>query len=169
MEVRIFDRDGQQIRTFGGEGESPGEFRRLSWLGRADGDTLVTYDTDLRRATWFTYSGEVVRTLKIEPGEVDRRTRLRSERPWSSRWGSIEGGCSYVPDTCAVAVRASTATRRGPCQPTGREGVSPCRSPSSVVPSVGGFDAVGVGHAGAAAHLMASACTRSMKSAFPAW
>lgn len=66
-EVRIFDSDGRHIRTFGREGEGPGEFQRLHWLGQASGDTLVTFDADLHRATWFTYDGAVVRTQRIEP------------------------------------------------------------------------------------------------------
>jgi hypothetical protein len=63
----LFDSSGQHLRTLGREGEGPGEFERLSWLATGPGDTLVAFDDDLRRATWFTYGGDVVGTLTIQP------------------------------------------------------------------------------------------------------
>ncbi len=63
----MFDESGRHVSTIGGEGEGPGEFVRLSWLGRTDGDTLVTFDSRLRRASWFTDGGQLVQTLRIDP------------------------------------------------------------------------------------------------------
>jgi plasmid stability protein len=66
-EVRVYGPDGRYVRSFGREGQGPGEFERLSWVARADGDVLVTFDADLRRVTWFASTGEVLRTLTIDP------------------------------------------------------------------------------------------------------
>lgn len=116
QELRIFDRDGQHIQTFGREGEGPGEFRSLSWLGLTDGDTLVTFDDRLRRATWFTESGDVVRILTIEPEEADPANAtpygLTSAEPVGIARGRLFVRAGYLRrsgegeyrDTFAVAV-----------------------------------------------------------------
>lgn len=76
-EIRIFDRNGGHVRTFGREGDGPGEFRRLSWLGSTDHELLVAFDEGLRRATWFTRTGEVVRTVTVEPDVTEPTDETR--------------------------------------------------------------------------------------------
>ena len=60
--IRVFGPDGELVRSPGGPGEGPGEFRRLvaAW---ARGDTIEAFDAELRRITRFTPAGstEVVR------------------------------------------------------------------------------------------------------------
>ncbi|MXX54316.1 MAG: hypothetical protein F4X15_03250 [Gemmatimonadetes bacterium] len=56
-EVRVFGLDGAHQRTFGREGEGPGEFRSLyslAWVG----DRLLTFDPHLGRLGGFTAEGE---------------------------------------------------------------------------------------------------------------
>lgn len=65
-EVRVYDAAGAHVSTLGGQGRGPGEFGTLSWVGVADGDTLVAYDVFLRRMTWFAPDGRVARTLALE-------------------------------------------------------------------------------------------------------
>lgn len=103
-EVRVFDRDGRHLRSFGREGEGPGEFKRLSWLARTGGDTLVAFDTDLRRATWFTVGGELVRTLTIDPETADPANAT----PFGT--GSVE---AVGAERGRVVVRAGYARRSG--------------------------------------------------------
>lgn len=60
--IRVFGPDGQLVRSRGGPGEGPGEFRRLA-AAWARGDTIEAFDAKLRRITRFTPAGstEVVR------------------------------------------------------------------------------------------------------------
>lgn len=56
-EVRVFGPDGVHKRTFGREGEGPGEFRglySLAWVG----DRLLTFDPQLGRIGEFSTEGE---------------------------------------------------------------------------------------------------------------
>ena len=56
-EVRVFGPDGAHRRTFGREGEGPGEFQGLSSLAWA-GDRLLTYDIMLGRVGQWSAQGE---------------------------------------------------------------------------------------------------------------
>lgn len=56
-EVRVFGLDGVHRRTFGREGEGPGEFRGLYSLAWA-GDRLLTFDPHLGRVGEFSAEGE---------------------------------------------------------------------------------------------------------------
>ncbi len=63
---RVYDRTGAHVRSFGGEGEGPGEFRRL-WRGWLDDDgTLIGYDPGLGRISRFTLDGEFVESLSVQ-------------------------------------------------------------------------------------------------------
>ena len=56
-EIRVFGLDGAHLRTFGRDGEGPGEFRSLysiAWFG----DRLLTYDPHLGRIGEFSADGE---------------------------------------------------------------------------------------------------------------
>lgn len=63
--IRVFDDAGRFVTEMGRAGEGPGEFSYLQ-LAWALGDTLVAFDADLRRLTWFTPSGEPARTLRLD-------------------------------------------------------------------------------------------------------
>ena len=67
--VRVFDADGEPVRTIGGPGQGPGEFERLTALGLL-ADTLWTTDLTSRRVTFFSLDGELLSTMTIRP-EVD--------------------------------------------------------------------------------------------------
>lgn len=58
-QVRNFSANGEHLRTVGGEGEGPGEFRSLIGLHRAVGDTVVAWDRTQRRATRIAPDGSV--------------------------------------------------------------------------------------------------------------
>lgn len=66
-EVRIFGPDGEFRHGFGRRGEGPGEFRSVFLLWRLPGDTLVVADYDPWRFSWFTPSGEFVRSAAARP------------------------------------------------------------------------------------------------------
>ena len=62
-ELRSYDAEGTFQWRAGGEGEGPGEFRSLDFVGRMAGDSLVTYDGRLVRVQVFDPEGGLARTL----------------------------------------------------------------------------------------------------------
>ena len=87
-EVRVFRLDGTHLRTFGREGEGPGEFQSLNSLAWA-GDRLLSFDPEQGRIgewsaggewlgqrntqTGVTGTPEVLRLYPVGPDEVFRR------------------------------------------------------------------------------------------------
>ncbi len=66
-EVRVFGLDGAHRRTFGRDGEGPGEFgylHSLAWTG----DRLLTLDGRLGRVTEFSADGQVLGQRRSEGG-----------------------------------------------------------------------------------------------------
>lgn len=64
-EVRLFGPDGQFVRSFGREGDGPGEFRLLFGAWPIIGDSILTFDARHRRVQVFDRTGEVGRTLEL--------------------------------------------------------------------------------------------------------
>jgi hypothetical protein len=61
-QVRFYDGQGVFLRAAGGEGEGPGEFRQMgSAFQLLPGDTVVAYDIQLRRFSFFDRDGRLVR------------------------------------------------------------------------------------------------------------
>jgi hypothetical protein len=67
-EIRVFDATGGYRVTHGRAGGGPGEFRTLSALAPARGDTLVAYDAMLRRVTLVEPARGVVREFALGMG-----------------------------------------------------------------------------------------------------
>lgn len=51
QEIRLYGMDGDYLYSFGGEGEGPGEFGKPVLLGMLSTDSLLVYDSNLRRAS----------------------------------------------------------------------------------------------------------------------
>ncbi|WP_419161769.1 hypothetical protein [Candidatus Palauibacter sp.] len=66
-DVRIFSPSGQHVRSMGGEGEGPGEFRNPYVLWVLPGDTLWIGDYRPPRYNVFTAEGEFVRSVQLHP------------------------------------------------------------------------------------------------------
>jgi len=64
-ELRIFDSLGAHLRTVGGPGAGPGEFRSLWHLTRIHGDTLITSDWPIGTWNWFLPDGDFVRRTQV--------------------------------------------------------------------------------------------------------
>jgi hypothetical protein len=121
-EVRVFDARGRHMRTFGREGAGPGEFMDADgagWLG----DTMWVSDPMQMRTTFFTPSGNVLRTAgpatraseRYAPTVADAvladgsslvlarplQPRSPTERPTVSRLPVLRVGRSGSPDTLA--------------------------------------------------------------------
>ena len=71
-EIHAFDtQTGEHEARAGREGEGPGEFRGLAWIGSCDGDNLWALDQALGRASVYSTDLDHLRTFQIE-GTRDR-------------------------------------------------------------------------------------------------
>lgn len=75
LTVRFFDSMGGHLKTFGGPGEGPGEFRDLGWLGRYRGDSIVVWDRTLQRVTVFDRFGGIGRANRLPSNPVGAPVR----------------------------------------------------------------------------------------------
>lgn len=82
-EIRLFAPDGVHIRTFGGEGEGPGEFLMGPNLVWASPDTLLAWDLRAWRMSWFDHQGTLLRTQSLGP-----ELRERSLPGRYASWGT---------------------------------------------------------------------------------
>jgi len=73
IKIRVFDSNGKLLRTFGRQGQGPGEFRGPGWMNvMPDGD-LIVFDVLSRRFTYLTLDGKFLKTVSIStlpPGVV---------------------------------------------------------------------------------------------------
>ncbi len=60
--IWVFDKDGAFLRTIGRDGDGPGEYRLISRIDCLAGDTLVVFDTRLRRRTTLAPDDSVIAT-----------------------------------------------------------------------------------------------------------
>lgn len=66
-EVRFFGPDGAFLRRVGGKGDGPGEFRLMSQMGPAAGDSVWVYDYSLHRFTILPADGGTPRVVVVRP------------------------------------------------------------------------------------------------------
>jgi hypothetical protein len=64
-EFRTFDSSGRFLRSFGGEGEGPGEFQELTKWAVTPGDTVLAWDGALGRLSTFLPDGSTHETKAI--------------------------------------------------------------------------------------------------------
>ena len=64
-EIRFYNAAGTFVRAIGRPGDGPGEYRRLTALGRGPGDSLWAYDFGLRRFTVLASDGTAIRTVSV--------------------------------------------------------------------------------------------------------
>lgn len=68
LEVRWFDASGTHVRSVGAEGEGPGEFRFIHWMGACPGGEILVVDPRIGRGTILSAAdGRVVRTVELAP------------------------------------------------------------------------------------------------------
>lgn len=65
-EVRFYDTDGRHLRSTGGEGDGPGEFRNVVSLWPRPGDSLWAWDTRHRSFTVLDLEGRFVGTVPLD-------------------------------------------------------------------------------------------------------
>lgn len=62
-ELRFYAPDGRHLLSAGREGDGPGEFRHLGWVGLLSGDTLAAWDAVQGRLSVFDSRGRFVRAF----------------------------------------------------------------------------------------------------------
>lgn len=65
-DLRFYDADGRFLRSSGGEGDGPGEFRSLQLVGRFAGDSLLAFDLRQRAGSVFASDGTFQRSFRLE-------------------------------------------------------------------------------------------------------
>lgn len=108
--LRAFGPDGELLRSLGGSGEGPGEFRRLA-AAWPRGDAIEAFDPDLGRVTRFTPAGstDVVSLASGPPAQS------AAARPLADGWVlyGVESGGMGRRDTVAVHHFGSDGSHRG--------------------------------------------------------
>lgn len=103
FQVRVYDANGKRLATIGRRGQAPGEFMSpqvQGWLS----DTIWVYDGSLRRHSYFTREGRLLRTVPLETSGRDVRVlhdsasaRLADFFPWARREdGTLVGAATIV-------------------------------------------------------------------------
>ena len=78
QQIHVFDPRGAHVRTLGGKGEGPGEFRMADALAMGPGDTLWVTDPVRGRYSLFGPDGGLARVLtrRINGGSTAERCRM---------------------------------------------------------------------------------------------
>jgi hypothetical protein len=70
-EVMMLDSSGALVRSFGGVGDGPGEYRRIAGVAPAGPDGLFIFDSALSRVTLVSTEGRVIATHRLPPPDRD--------------------------------------------------------------------------------------------------
>ena len=65
-ELRFYDPNGRHVRSIGGEGDGPGEFRAIGEPWPLGSDSIVVWDRRSRRLTVFDINGEFGRSFRLD-------------------------------------------------------------------------------------------------------
>jgi len=83
VQIRIFDKNGELIRTFGSKGQGPGEMQYANFIQITSKEEVMVYDPLTRRLLFFSMEGKYLRqisTAKIvnpmHPIKLDSRGEL---------------------------------------------------------------------------------------------
>lgn len=97
-QIRMYDSAGRFERAFGREGEGPGEFRHLTALVPYRGDSIVAWDTQLKRLSVFDADGVLGRTQAISLEQIQGGEGSRSWGLSDSFWGTFpDGSFAFSP------------------------------------------------------------------------
>ncbi|HEX6134214.1 MAG TPA: 6-bladed beta-propeller, partial [Longimicrobiales bacterium] len=107
--IQVFGADGSLLRTIGGDGEGPGEFRTIFAVW-TEGDTIAALDTRLFRVSRFDVSGSLL-------GTDDSRWMLRPNYvPWErfgdGSWLLVQNIADTDGDAPGVTKRRAARVRR---------------------------------------------------------
>ena len=69
LDLRYFDARGRHVRTVGGKGDGPGEFRLVRGIGRL-GDTIVVWDAFANRVSRFDGTGAFAGSVSLKERDM---------------------------------------------------------------------------------------------------
>lgn len=87
-EIRVFDGEGTYRSTLGRQGRGPGEFEGEPVIRLMAPDTIVAWDPQLRRMTWFRVGGALLKDRTLTGTEFGRRPL---SEVWATRWDVVPG------------------------------------------------------------------------------
>jgi hypothetical protein len=103
-----YDARGVYLGATGRQGEGPGEFRALGWVGRMRADSLATWDRGLDRITVFSPKGEYARDYR--PKLTETPMSLEVKGVLSSGRLLLARGPSYIPMDGVAGVQRQPIT-----------------------------------------------------------
>lgn len=127
--VRLYDRPGNLVWSFGRRGEGPSEFTGVlgPWQVGTDEVRLAAYDGRGQRLTTLTSDGEFLAVRPLRPfsanpprvaGVLDDLTVVQTERAWTSEPGEFSAVTAHVvvfspPDWSRDTIYSASTNRRG--------------------------------------------------------
>ena len=123
-EVRVFDADGVHLTSWGGYGESPGEFDELHAVARWRGDSIAAWDQYPHRGvSIFDSEGNLGRVVALGMGQPDRSiTILRGGAFMADHWLRREHGTGLLVQEQVFEIRDADGVRIASLDPlVGRE------------------------------------------------
>lgn len=97
--VALFDSLGHWIRDLGARGEGPGEYRQPRHL-EIIGDSVIVWDTGLRRVSWFSLDGEFLGSDRVQ----DLGSGLEVRWTGEALFAEVERGQSIDPDPATSVI-----------------------------------------------------------------
>lgn len=88
MEIQVFDAEGGFLRTLGGKGQGPGEFREALGPAIAPGDTLWVADSRSPRYSIFAPDGTFIgtRVRRLAAGMLTERCTIAPDGSYTEWW-----------------------------------------------------------------------------------
>ncbi len=108
--VQVFDRDGDYVRTLGGQGQGPGEFTRPRELVLA-GNRVVVVDSGNRRFSFWTLDGKPLGDVGIDSRWTPSRLFGFDDGRF---WAASSAGATKIPVASAPMRRATVCSRSVP-------------------------------------------------------
>ena len=87
--ISVFDANGRLQRSFGRNGDGPGEFQTILGFWLTGGDTIAVWDPRSVRITRFLPDGTVTRTDRLVFAAPDNEGKPRAPDPW---FGTLSDG-----------------------------------------------------------------------------
>ena len=94
-ELRLFSPDGKHITTFGRRGQGPGEFTTAPEIVILPGDTILAWDRNGARYSWFLPDGKLVRERKYA---LEGSRSLHVPSAIAAQWTLLPDGSLFVDD-----------------------------------------------------------------------
>jgi hypothetical protein len=70
--VKIYDKNGKHLRTFGKKGQGPGEFQSAGRMYLAEGEKLTFLDTGNKRFSYYSLNGECLKETSCGKWNLNR-------------------------------------------------------------------------------------------------